>query len=55
VEAFLDRLVARQITAVVRKNRGGDIAAACGQLAAEGGPGDPRRAAPAPPALDGLT
>jgi 23S rRNA (adenine2503-C2)-methyltransferase len=42
-EAFLERLVARQITAVVRKNRGRDIAAACGQLAAVGGPGDPRR------------
>jgi len=53
VDAFLDRLVARQITAVVRKNRGGDIAAACGQLAAEGGPGDPRRrGAAAPPAAD---
>ncbi len=53
VEAFLDRLIARQITAVVRKNRGGDIAAACGQLAAEGGPGDPRRrAAPAQAAAD---
>jgi 23S rRNA (adenine2503-C2)-methyltransferase len=51
VEAFLDRLIARQITAVVRKNRGGDIAAACGQLAAEGGPGDPRRRG-APPAPD---
>jgi 23S rRNA (adenine2503-C2)-methyltransferase len=48
VEAFLDRLIARQITAVVRKNRGGDIAAACGQLAAEGGPGDPRRRGAAP-------
>lgn len=51
VEAFHARLVARQITAVVRKNRGRDIAAACGQLAAEGGPGDPRRrgaAAPVP-------
>jgi 23S rRNA (adenine2503-C2)-methyltransferase len=57
VEAFLDRLVARQITAVVRRNRGGDIAAACGQLAAEGGPGDPRRraAAPAGPAPGSLT
>jgi len=54
-EAFHARLVARQITAVIRKNRGRDIAAACGQLAAEGGPGDPRRPAPAPPALDGLT
>jgi 23S rRNA (adenine2503-C2)-methyltransferase len=49
VEAFLDRLIARQITAVIRKNRGGDIAAACGQLAAEGGPGDPRRRGAAPP------
>ncbi len=47
VEAFQGILVARQITAVVRKNRGRDISAACGQLAAEGGPGDPRRRAPA--------
>jgi 23S rRNA (adenine2503-C2)-methyltransferase len=44
VEAFRDVLVRRNVTAVVRKNRGQDIAAACGQLAAEGGPGDPRRA-----------
>ncbi len=43
VEAFRDRLVAANVTAVVRRNRGRDIAAACGQLAAEGGPGDPRR------------
>ncbi|HVP65824.1 MAG TPA: 23S rRNA (adenine(2503)-C(2))-methyltransferase RlmN [Anaeromyxobacteraceae bacterium] len=43
VAAFLDVLVAKNVTAVVRKNRGRDIAAACGQLAAEGGPGDPRR------------
>ncbi|MGC3998388.1 MAG: 23S rRNA (adenine(2503)-C(2))-methyltransferase RlmN [Anaeromyxobacter sp.] len=43
VQAFLDLLVSRNLTAVVRKNRGRDIAAACGQLAAEGGPGDPRR------------
>jgi 23S rRNA (adenine2503-C2)-methyltransferase len=43
VERFRDLLVARNVTAVVRKNRGRDIAAACGQLAAEGGPGDPRR------------
>jgi 23S rRNA (adenine2503-C2)-methyltransferase len=43
VEAFRDRLVAANVTAVVRRNRGSDIAAACGQLAAEGGPGDPRR------------
>jgi len=54
-EAFHARLVARQITAVVRKNRGRDIAAACGQLAAEGGPGDPRRPAPPAPDLAGLT
>jgi 23S rRNA (adenine2503-C2)-methyltransferase len=44
VEAFRDILVRRNVTAVVRRNRGQDIAAACGQLAAEGGPGDPRRA-----------
>ncbi len=43
VATFRDLLVARNVTAVVRKNRGTDIAAACGQLAAEGGPGDPRR------------
>jgi len=43
VEAFRDRLLAANVTAVVRRNRGADIAAACGQLAAEGGPGDPRR------------
>jgi len=43
VEAFRDLLLARNVTAVVRRNRGRDIAAACGQLAAEGGPGDPRR------------
>ena len=43
VQAFQDRLVAASVTAVVRRNRGSDIAAACGQLAAEGGPGDPRR------------
>jgi 23S rRNA (adenine2503-C2)-methyltransferase len=47
VEAFRDLLVQRHVTAVVRKNRGQDIAAACGQLAAEGGPGDPRRRRPA--------
>ena len=33
VEAFRDRLVAVGITAVVRKSRGREIAAACGQLA----------------------
>jgi len=46
VEAFRDRLVLANVTAVVRRNRGRDIAAACGQLAAEGGPGDPRRRTP---------
>jgi 23S rRNA (adenine2503-C2)-methyltransferase len=45
VLAFQEALAARNLTAVVRKNRGRDISAACGQLAAEGGPGDPRRAA----------
>lgn len=47
VEAFRSILEARRVTAVVRRNRGRDIAAACGQLAAEGGPGDPRRRASA--------
>lgn len=37
VDAFRDRLVAAGITAVVRRSRGRDIAAACGQLAAGGG------------------
>jgi 23S rRNA (adenine2503-C2)-methyltransferase len=39
VQAFLDALVARNLTAVIRKSRGVDISAACGQLAKEGGPG----------------
>ena len=43
VESFRDQLVRANVTAVVRRNRGQDISAACGQLAAEGGPGDPRR------------
>lgn len=43
VEAFVSVLTARNLTAVVRKSRGRDISAACGQLAREGGPGDPRR------------
>jgi 23S rRNA (adenine2503-C2)-methyltransferase len=43
VEAFRRRLLERNVTAVLRRSRGQDIAAACGQLAAEGGPGDPRR------------
>ena len=45
VKAFEEILVSRDVTVVVRRNRGRDIAAACGQLAAEGGPGDPRRRA----------
>ncbi|MBK9517214.1 MAG: 23S rRNA (adenine(2503)-C(2))-methyltransferase RlmN [Anaeromyxobacter sp.] len=48
VEAFHQRLLARQLTAVVRKNRGRDIAAACGQLAAAGTAVGPAPAAPAP-------
>ncbi len=43
VVEFQEALAARKLTVVVRKNRGRDISAACGQLAAEGGPGDPRR------------
>ncbi len=45
VVAFQEALAARHLTAVVRKDRGSDISAACGQLAAEGGPGNPRRRA----------
>jgi 23S rRNA (adenine2503-C2)-methyltransferase len=45
VDRFRDVLLERNVTAVIRRNRGADISAACGQLAAEGGPGDPRRAA----------
>jgi 23S rRNA (adenine2503-C2)-methyltransferase len=36
VEAFRASLERRGVTAVVRKNRGRDIAAACGQLAVAG-------------------
>jgi len=39
VRAFRDRLRARGINATVRRNRGTDIDAACGQLAALRGPG----------------
>jgi len=46
VESFRDRLLRASVTAVVRRNRGQDISAACGQLAAAGGPGDPRRTGP---------
>jgi 23S rRNA (adenine2503-C2)-methyltransferase len=45
VAAFHRLLLDRNITAVIRTNRGADIAAACGQLAVQGGPGDPRRGA----------
>jgi len=55
VEAFHRILFDRNITAVVRKNRGSDIAAACGQLAAEGGPGDPRRRGGPGPGSETLT
>jgi 23S rRNA (adenine2503-C2)-methyltransferase len=48
VSAFQEELAARNLTVVVRRSRGTDISAACGQLAAEGGPGDPRRPAPSP-------
>jgi len=54
VETFRDILLSANVTAVVRRNRGSDIAAACGQLAAEGGPGDPRRRpGPSTPPLTG--
>jgi 23S rRNA (adenine2503-C2)-methyltransferase len=49
VAAFQAILVARNVTAVVRKNRGRDISAACGQLAAAGG------AASGPAAREGAT
>jgi 23S rRNA (adenine2503-C2)-methyltransferase len=55
VEHFRDRLLQRDVTAVVRRNRGQDIAAACGQLAAEGGPGDPRRRREARGAVTGAS
>ena len=41
VESFRDLLVRANVTAVVRRNRGQDISAACGQLATEGGASDP--------------
>jgi 23S rRNA (adenine2503-C2)-methyltransferase len=55
VEAFHRLLLERNITAVVRKNRGADIAAACGQLAAEDGPGEPGRAAAPGAGIETLT
>ena len=39
VQYFIDGLMKRGVQAMARKNRGRDILAACGQLAAEGGPG----------------
>jgi 23S rRNA (adenine2503-C2)-methyltransferase len=45
VEAFQNRLIAAGITAVVRKSRGREIAAACGQLAAAAQGVDPACAA----------
>jgi 23S rRNA (adenine2503-C2)-methyltransferase len=41
VRAFRARLVAAGVNATVRRNRGTDIAAACGQLAAAGEPSQP--------------
>jgi 23S rRNA (adenine2503-C2)-methyltransferase len=38
VRAFRDRLLAAGVNATIRRNRGTDIAAACGQLAAAGQP-----------------
>jgi 23S rRNA (adenine2503-C2)-methyltransferase len=45
VQAFQEILYRREVNAVVRRNRGQDIAAACGQLAAEAGTGGDRRRA----------
>ncbi len=39
VDAFVEGLKRRGVQAMARQNRGRDILAACGQLAAEGGPG----------------
>jgi 23S rRNA (adenine2503-C2)-methyltransferase len=50
VRAFRDELARLGVNVTVRRNRGGDIEAACGQLAA-GGLGPPRRAATAATAL----
>ncbi len=57
VRAFRDRLVAAGVNATVRRNRGTDIAAACGQLAAVDllvGPGNQIVGQP-PPAGSALT
>lgn len=42
VDFFVEELKRRGVQAMPRKNRGRDILAACGQLAAEGGPGRPQ-------------
>jgi len=42
VTGFQEALAARNVTVVVRRERGADISAACGQLAAQPGPGDGR-------------
>jgi 23S rRNA (adenine2503-C2)-methyltransferase len=55
VEAFHRILLDRNITAVVRKNRGDDIAAACGQLVAASGAGGPSRRAEGGSGLESLT
>ena len=49
VRAFRDRLVALGVNATVRRNRGTDIDAACGQLAAQRASARGARAAPAGP------
>ncbi|HUB70648.1 MAG TPA: hypothetical protein VL984_09510 [Acidimicrobiales bacterium] len=48
VAAFRDELVSRGVNATVRANRGTDIDAACGQLAAEHAPGRVALIAPQP-------
>jgi 23S rRNA (adenine2503-C2)-methyltransferase len=55
VEAFHRILLDRNVTAVIRKNRGGDIAAACGQLAAAGGSARPPPTAAAGQGVETLT
>ncbi|HEY8020101.1 MAG TPA: hypothetical protein VIH93_03315, partial [Thermoanaerobaculia bacterium] len=47
IEAFAERLKRRGLTATVRRPRGDDVAAACGQLRAFGR--DPRGRAPKKP------
>jgi 23S rRNA (adenine2503-C2)-methyltransferase len=49
VRAFRDRLLGAGIPCSIRKNRGRDILAACGQLAAAAGPPPGAAAAPASP------